>query len=621
MNLSGEYRDEPGFFGCKEFQRRFRACLARLAILGFVWIVAVSCVSAQNPARKNILIITEVSETHPSVAVVTRQIREELGRNPNYAFEFFVESLDTTDFSSMAAQSQIRESTLRKYREINIDLVVAVGPAPVQFISTSPESFLPNIPIVICGAILSIGGPPKLDSRFTGTWMSLEPDATLDAALRLFPNTKHVALVAGTSAFDLERLAVVRAGLPAYQSRLDLIDLTNLEMPVLLQRLRRLPSNTVVLYVAFFKDAAGKLYVDATTALPLVVQAANAPVFGMSDTYLGRGIIGGKVINYTNQGTIAAGLLAQLLAGKKTEELPITIARNSYIFDAQQLRRWHIDESLLPAESRVLFRKTPFWENDFRHITVALLVTGLMVSFIYIVFKQEQLRRARHKHSELSGLLIDAQEIERGRLARELHDDFSQRVALMSLGLEMIAETIPRSPQEANRQVHLMMDSTIELGEDLHTLSHRLHSSTLESLGLATGVTALCKEFQAQQKVQVDFRCSNIPRDLDSNAALCIFRIVQEALRNVKKHSGTDRAEVNLEIAGRKIHLSVCDHGAGFDTSFVRRQALGLKSMEERLRSLGGTLQVHSRPGEGTRIEAWIPLEPNGSRHQGNSVA
>jgi signal transduction histidine kinase len=555
------------------------------------------------------LIITEVSETHPAIAMITQQIREDLRQNSKYDIEFFVESLDTTTFPSDVVQRDLEDASLRKYKGINLDVIVAIGPMPIRLLSSAAEPLFPKVPVVICAGILDVNGAPKLDSRFTGTWMTVDSAATLDLALRLFPNTKHVAVVAGSSAFDLANLAVTQAALQTYRSTIEVIELTGLEMPVLLNRLRQLPPHSIVLYSSFFTDATGKPFLNATTALPAVAQAANVPVFGMSDSYIGHGIIGGKVMSFSEQGHLAVGLIGDLLRGKKPEELPIRTAPNLYMFDWRELRRWHVNDRLLPPESRVLFRGRTIWEQSPGRITILVLsLCAMAILSLYLIRKQKQLEIAKNAQSELSGFLISAQEQERGRVARELHDDFSQRVALLTLGLETVAETIPKSPQEADRQIHDLLDATSELGEDLHTLSHRLHSSTLESLGLVSGVAALCKEFQARQGVQIALEHEEIPRSIDPDTDLCIFRIVQEALRNVKKHSGADRAEVKLAIDEKKIYVLVADHGMGFDPCSIQHKGLGVRSMEERARMLGGTFRVHTRPGCGTRVEAWVPI-------------
>ena len=161
----------------------------------------------------------------------------------------------------------------------------------------------------------------------------------------------------------------------------------------------------------------------------------------------------------------------------------------------------------------------------------------------------------------------------------------------------------------------ISLNSAGEIGADLHTLSHRLHSSTLERLGLVPGVTALCKEFAAQQGIEIDFLSDNIPRSVHPDVALCLFRIVQEGLRNLKKHSGASKAQVRLRKAGDKLLVSVYDEGIGFDVRDLgKKEGLGIRSMEERTYWLGGRFEIHSKPGKGTRIEASVPLQPKSKR-------
>jgi signal transduction histidine kinase len=218
-------------------------------------------------------------------------------------------------------------------------------------------------------------------------------------------------------------------------------------------------------------------------------------------------------------------------------------------------------------------------------------------------------KMAEEALSSLSGRLIDAQEEERRRIAREIHDDYSQRLALLAIELENLAEENANISVEMSQRFHQIWNGISEVGADLHSLSHRLHSSTLDSLGLVAGAQAFCKEFSEQQEIQVDFAGENVPRDVTGDAALCLFRIVQEGLRNIKRHSGADRAEVRVESSGERLHLSISDRGRGFDVNNHSPQnGIGIRSMEERLRSLGGQLQITSRLKEGTRIDAWLPL-------------
>ncbi|WP_158751725.1 PAS domain-containing protein [Acidobacterium sp. S8] len=210
--------------------------------------------------------------------------------------------------------------------------------------------------------------------------------------------------------------------------------------------------------------------------------------------------------------------------------------------------------------------------------------------------------------NSLSGRLIQAQEAERSRIAREIHDDYQQRLALLSIDLENLARYLERD-SEGHDRLRELWDRVGELGSDLHSLSHRLHSATLDNLGLVAALGSLCTEFSDYHSIKVNFVEENVPRNIPSEVALCLFRITQEALQNVKKHSRADSAEVRVEGLKQKIHLSISDCGTGFNQgAALRRSGIGIWSMEERVRLVGGQFAVHSRPGEGTKIDVWLPI-------------
>jgi PAS domain S-box-containing protein len=210
--------------------------------------------------------------------------------------------------------------------------------------------------------------------------------------------------------------------------------------------------------------------------------------------------------------------------------------------------------------------------------------------------------------NSLSGQLIRAQEEERSRIAREIHDDYQQRLAMLSIDLEELAGGLEQDSEERARLDELW-NRVGELGSDLHSLSHRLHSSTLENLGLVAALRSLCAEFSNHHSIDVHFVEENVRSVVSKEASLCLFRITQEALQNVKKHSGADAAEVRLQVRDQKVHLTVCDHGAGFDLNAVSRQeGMGIRSMAERVRLVGGEFAIHTRPMEGTKIDVWAPV-------------
>ena len=566
---------------------------------------------ADKPVRRVLIFDDFNAISSPGVAVLDQAIADGLA-NSTYHVDLYNETLEATLFSDDATQRRIRDFYIRKYLDRKPDLIITVGPASLRFMIESHENSFPNIPIIFCGTTEEMLEHFKPSVNFTGVWAVANPEKTLIAALRMRPNTKHVIVVGGVGKFDQAVVAKARESFHDYESKYEFTYLTNLDMPLLLERLKHLPSNSIIYHTAITLDAAGNRFIDAAQSVPQIVSAANAPIFVMDDVDLGQGTVGGYLVSWTADGRVAAAMALRILDGERPQDIPVVKNNNIYLFDWRALNRWGISEKDLPPGSTVLFRKPSAWaRTKWVWLTVLPIILGLSIFAAYLHLSRKQIKVAKDAQLHLSGLLINAQEKERSRIATELHDDFSQRLALLSLGLETAADELPDSSVAAKRQLQKLFDSASELGADLHTVSHRLHSSTLESLGLVPGVSALCKEFSDRYGIEIDFCADGVPRRIHQDVALCLFRIIQEGLQNLKKHSGVARAQVKLWTIGDKILMSVCDKGRGFDIKEITHNGgLGIRSMEERVRLLGGRFEIHSERMRGTRIEASVPLQP-----------
>jgi signal transduction histidine kinase/ABC-type uncharacterized transport system substrate-binding protein len=867
---------------------------------------------------RRVLVLSELGPSSPAVSLMSEEIRAAVEELP-YEVELYSESINTPLFADPNSQSELGNLYAYKYRDRKIDVIVAMGPAPIKFLAASRTQFLPGTPIVICGSSMGQADNPVLDPSFTGAWMPIEPEKTVEVATRLRPGIRHVAVVGGRSRYDRHLEELVKRSEPAFGSHLDFIYLTELSMPTLLSRVRNIAKDTVVLFTSMQLDAAGNHYINASQSLPMVAAAASVPTFGLADTLVGRGAVGGYVISFGLQGRIAADATVKILMGMSPKDIPIRHSNGLYMFDWRALKRWGISEQSLPPGSVILYREPTLWEKHSRLVIATALAIFLMallsayllverrrrsmaerdleeemnfqrliseLSTFFIDLRPDQVdvgidsalqrvrgalaldrvsvdefvengkalrithgssdqrgpqvstlipssespyltsqimdnrtviissldrrvdmstnerelmrsrgvqagvfvpleargsvlgalafesglerrwseevvmqctmlgqvfasalirkkedealltsellkdailsslsgdvavidhngkilgtnawaehnenhngmfseeesvqganildvyqrsthmtdplgtqvadgiravlegqlpqfevewsqespggmrwfitsatpvhpwerergavvtrteitarKQAEEERLELSGRLIDLQEKERSRLARELHDDFNQRLAVLAIDLERTAQTVAASPLKASQKLHELWSQATEIGTDLHSLSHRLHSSTLEGLGLVLGLSSLCEEFAAQHEIQVDFMHDRVPRFIPPDIALCLFRIAQEALRNVKRHSGASRAEVRLEGKGDVISLSISDEGIGFALSRVST-GLGVRSMQERLRLLTGRFEIRSQPGVGTVIQVTVPLPP-----------
>jgi signal transduction histidine kinase len=564
--------------------------------------------AAHTKELRRILILNEGNPSYPAMRIINEGIQTALSNSP-YRLEIYSESLDPGLFPDPTVQQEIRDFYIRKYQNRQPDVIITVGPTALTFMQETHQRAFPGIPIVFCEPLGNAPSTAALDSDFTGVKSDMAPAETLGVALRLQPGTEHVVVVGGTSDFDKNEQAHLKQQIKGRTDHLDIAYLTDVAVTDLPERLKHLRPHSLVLLLSVARDANGINY-KSNEIGRLVAAAANAPVFTFYDVYLNHGEVGGYLSDFSEQGRVAGGMALKILQGARPQDIPRVEGVNTYMFDWREVKRWGLKESEIPPGSIILNRPPTMWEQYRGTLLIGLLaLASLSLLTIDLLFERKQLRAARNEQIRLSGMLINAQEVERARLASELHDDFSQRLAVLSIGMETAAEIVAESPAEANRQLQELMNSASELGADLHTLSHRLHSSTLETLGLAVGVRAFCEEFTAQRGIHAEFSHKDVPPSVPPDISLCLFRIVQEGLRNVQKHSGAAHAKVRIETMEDTLHLSISDDGAGYDVNDgAGRQGLGLRSMRERVRLVGGRFEIHSKTRMGTRIDVWVPL-------------
>ena len=211
---------------------------------------------------------------------------------------------------------------------------------------------------------------------------------------------------------------------------------------------------------------------------------------------------------------------------------------------------------------------------------------------------------AEHALAEMTRKLIQSQEQERTRIGRELHDDINQRLAMLAIELEQLQ----RDPSQLETRLGKLRKDVTDVSSDVQALSHDLHSSKLEYLGVVAGMKSWCGEFAERQKIEIGFR-SEVSGVLPSEVGLTLFRVLQESVHNAIKHSAAKRIEVQLREEDDQLHLIVSDRGRGFDiAAALQGKGLGLTSMRERVRLIHGTLSMNSRPNDGTTIHVRVPF-------------
>ncbi|HKT51116.1 MAG TPA: PAS domain S-box protein [Candidatus Angelobacter sp.] len=261
----------------------------------------------------------------------------------------------------------------------------------------------------------------------------------------------------------------------------------------------------------------------------------------------------------------------------------------------------------LKFSCRILLKNTPIWieQCSVAHFDEQGRITrivGMAADITERKQAEEALALAKRK-------LIEAQEEERTRIARELHDDIGQRLALLTIELEQLELNSPRFSSEFSQSVAALGQQAKDIANDIQSLSHELHSAKLEYLGITAAVRGFCRDFAKNQRVNIDCEINDLPAEVEPAVSLCLFRVLQEALHNSLKHSGAGHFEVRLWSTKDKIHLTIRDSGAGFDRNrFGQSRGLGLISMEERVKLLKGKFSIESKPHRGTTVHVQVPV-------------
>jgi signal transduction histidine kinase len=305
--------------------------------------------------------------------------------------------------------------------------------------------------------------------------------------------------------------------------------------------------------------------------------------------------------------------LAQMIKErKKTAQVPIIFLTAYYNEDQHMLEGYGtgaVDYLHKPVNPAILRSKVAvFAELHRKNRECGMANRALLAEVI-------ERRRAEEELKFLTGKLIQAQEEERRRIARELHDDFNQRLAALSMELAIIEHAPVAPPEPITRQLAAIRGQVVQLSKDLHDLAYKLHPSLLEHVGLEIAIRDHVAEFTKQTGLPVTCTAREVPGTLPPEIATALFRVMQESLQNVFKHAQATDVTVRLSGSSKGIGVSVRDNGKGFEVASnqAHRTGIGLMSMQERARLLGGFSRIHSCSEQGTKVCAWVPLSQEGA--------
>jgi PAS domain S-box-containing protein len=351
------------------------------------------------------------------------------------------------------------------------------------------------------------------------------------------------------------------------------------------------------------EQAATEARRDSEDKLRLILDSTAEGIYGLDlegrCTFCNQACL--RFLGYERADDLLGKNMHYLIHHTRADGTPLPL-EECRIFQAFRTgEKVHVDSEVLWKANGARF-PSEYWSYPQRR---GGELVGAVVAFVDIT----QRKAAEEALSSVSRKLIEAQEQERFRIARELHDDTSQRLAMLAVAIEQLKDELTPEAGALFDRVSELQEQTSEIATDIQSLSHELHSSKLEYLGLVAAARGFCREFGEQQKVEIAFETHDLPNPLPREISLCLFRVLQEALHNSAKHSGVRHFEVGLWGTSGEIHLTVADSGLGFDCETAKQTGgLGLISMEERVKALSGMLSIESKPNRGTTVHARVPL-------------
>jgi signal transduction histidine kinase len=576
-----------------------------------VFVVGLHPTFADSEPRR--IFLLESLAMQPATVIVGDAFRRRLHDRNAQNVEVF---LDFLELGRIPGRGQA-ESTARylgeKYARTSAAALVTLGRGALVFALEHRDVIGAGIPIIFC----SVGAPTlegiTVPRDVVGIVSDFDWGKTLQLATRLQPEARDVVIISGASTYDKVWERDALRTLAPHLDRYKTTHLAGLDYAEMLERVSRLPRDTIILSVPLFADGSGQRRAPPEVTAD-IARVSSAPVYSALQTTLGHGIVGGYMDDFETQGAAAADLAIQIVAGNDVSTLPArTRPPHSYQVDARKLRDWHLSENELPPDTVIRFKEPTLWEN---HRTFVLAVVGAIVLqsaaliALLVQIRRRKLTELALRHSEQR--LMTIQEEEHQRIADELHDSTVQHLTAMDLNLINL-RSAARAGGDINTIVEDIGESLQEAIKELRAFSYLLHPTQLETDGLTASLKRYIEGFARRTRLRARLKTTGPVDAIPLQLQQALLRIVQEALANVHRHASASRALVNLSCAGRRVHLVISDDGKGSWTdqpcsdAMPAKLGVGIPGMRARRRHFGGRLDVRARPS-GTIVHAVVSV-------------
>jgi signal transduction histidine kinase len=590
-----------------------RSGTGRAAIALLFMVAGVSVASTQSLTPKRVLLIHQNEEYSPAAQELEKGLLDRLRMALGPETEFFGEQLEATRLPEN--QSAAVDWVRTRYAGRGIDVVIFLGSVPMDVLPGVPTVYAGHTPFKLPADAANRAGKVTV-------WFKVDVRKTISVARRLQPGAKKILVITGSGYADHILLEELRDQLR--QSELPVEYLADAGVDDLKDRVSRLSRDTIVLPVSYTRDPKGNIYYTRDVVSSLSLET-TAPLYSMADTTIGSGTVGGYVVDFEKMGTVIANIVLQTLGGRTEAQISVPPEdAAAYMFDWRQLERWGFSERDLPNGSIVLYKMTSVWEQyRWRIVGTIALVVAQFFLILGLLILQRKRARAEASLRDMTGKLLESQDDERRRIARDLHDGTGQHLSGMALSIGQVLADFPPG-HERLRQ--LLQDSHLasrQALEEVRTVSYVLHPPILDGLGLVAALRWYFDGLQKRTSLKVYFDAPTDLATLSSEVERALFRITQESINNVLRHSGASSVIVTLANRGKTVALEIHDNGTGMSPEQLAQMhgvaslGVGIAGMRERVRQLRGKFQITSI-ANGTQVFVSLPIDQE--QHVAHSV-
>jgi signal transduction histidine kinase len=614
--------------------------VVRVVVIRFaVLMIAVHPVAAQEPARR-VLLLYPYDNAAPFTEIAGAAIRRQLIEKSPSKIEIHISFLDLSRFHADADELRSARYLAEKYSGKPLDLIIPLGTEAERFAVKYRDIFAPKVPVVFCCVTPELATAPGRPADVTGNYGEFDAGKTIALALRLQPNAKNLTIISGSSEIDGRWLAALKKEISPFEKRFNTEYWIGVRYETLLERVAHLPPETIVIFVTVYGDGTGRAFVPAEVVEGLA-KVATAPIYGPSDTYLGRGVVGGYMDSFELMGAGAADMALEILAGKDPKTIaPRRSLSRKFHVDARQLLRWNFSEKNLPKDTAIAFGQPTLWEEHRNLVLVTILVFLLQAILIAALLIQIFSRRRAEAASQVAQ--ADLARIARlttigemtASIAHEINQPLGAIVTNSEAGLRWLGSATPDLGE-----VRTALTRIVRNGHRASEVIGRIRAMLKKDIDerVSLDFNALVEEVLVFARGEIDDHNIVLRTQLQQDLPKIFADRVQLqqvvlnlVLNGIDAMASTGDRERQLKVRSEQdehstVMLSVEDVGKGIDPDIKDRifeaffttkshgMGMGLSICRSIIASHGGRLLVLAAHPYGTVFQVELPVHQSGA--------